>query len=310
LRTTSLSRRLFFVAVIAIALLTGALPALAQNAGVPVHMIVTVEGRRGTQPPSISRDDVLVYEGRDRVPVTAWSPFPANGSGLQLYVLMDNSLGTSLDTRLGELQSFVRKQPDAAEIGVAYMHNGTVQIAQQPTRDHEATAKSIRIPQAFSVGSAYESLVELIKRWPTGAARREIVMVTHGIEPYGPAETSNPFVQQAITAAQRANVPVFTIYAPAAGHWGHTWWRVNWGLTYLSQLADETGGEGYGQSGLVPVSFAAYFDDLTQRLQHQYDLTFQAKPQDKPGMQRVRVTSEIPNVDLVAADQVFVPAGR
>jgi len=302
------SRLLFAAVITAIAVAT--VPAGAQDAGVPVHLIVTVEGRRGAQPPAISRDDVLVFQGRDRVPVTGWTPSEGSNAALQLYLLIDDSLGTSLDTRLADLQSFVRKQPDSAEIGVAYMHNGTVQFAQKPTRDHDAAAKSIRIPQTFSSGSPYESLVELIKQWPAFSGRREVVMVTHGIEPYGAAETSNPFVAQAIAAAQRAAIPVFTIYAPAAGHWGHTWWRVTWGLTYLSQLADETGGEGYGDSGLVPVSFTAYFDDLNQRLRHKYELTFLAKPGSKAGMQHVRVTTEIPNVDLVAADQVFVPATK
>ena len=135
-------------------------------------------------------------------------------------------------------------------------------------------------------------------------------MVSDGIEPFGAAETSNPYVQKAIETAQRANVPVFTIYSPAAGHWGHTFWRVQWGQTYLSQLADETGGEGYAESGLNPVSFTPYLNDITQRLQHQYELTFLAKPQNKAGMQPVRVTTEVPNVDLVAADRVFVPAGE
>ena len=135
-------------------------------------------------------------------------------------------------------------------------------------------------------------------------------MVTTGIEPFGPAETSNPYVEEAITAAQRAEIPVFTIYSPAAGHWGHTWWRTTWGRNYLSELADETGAEGYGESGLNPVSFTPYLGDLSRRLQNQYELTFLAKPQKSAGLQRVRVMTEIPDADLVAADRVFVPASE
>jgi hypothetical protein len=152
--------------------------------------------------------------------------------------------------------------------------------------------------------------VDLIKKWPAAAARREAVMISDGIEPFGPAESSNPYVREAITAAQRAEVPVFTIFAPAAGHWGHTWWRINWGLTYLSQVADESGGEGYGTAGINPVSIAPYLNNLSQRLQHQYALTFVPKPQQTAGMQAVRVTTEVPQVDLVAAGRVYVAAGK
>ena len=34
--------------------------------GVPVHMLVTVEARHGTNPPEINREDVMVREGHDR----------------------------------------------------------------------------------------------------------------------------------------------------------------------------------------------------------------------------------------------------
>lgn len=297
------------------ATLAGAAPAgLAQKAGVAagvaVHMIVTVEARHGAQLPVIHRDDVLVYEGHDRQPVTSWTAFQGNSAGLELYLLIDDSLSTSFGTRLDELRSFVSEQPESTAVGVAYLRNGTVDLVQKPTRNHPTTAKLIRMPQAITGGSPYESLVELIKQWPAGTARREVLMVSDGIEPFGPVGTSNPYVEEAIAAAQRAEIPVFTIYAPAAGHWGHTWWRTTWGQTYLSQVADETGAEGYGEAGLNPVSFTPYLNDLSQRLQHQYELKFLAKPQKSAGLQRVRVTTEIPNADLVAANRVFVPAGE
>jgi hypothetical protein len=100
---------------------------------------------------------------------------------------------------------------------------------------------------------------------------------------------------------------VFTIYSPAAGHLGHTYWRQQWGLTYLSQVADETGGEGYGTSGLNAVTFGPYLNDLSARLQRQYELTIAPKGS---GLQAVRVTTEVPNVDLVAADRVFVGSAK
>jgi hypothetical protein len=116
-------------------------------------------------------------------------------------------------------------------------------------------------------------------------------------------------VDSAIEEAQRAAVIIYSIYTPGVGHYGHSFWRMNWGQNYLSQISDETGGEasylGFGD----PVSFAPYLDDLSHRLTRQYLLTFLAKPEEKPGFQSFKLRTEVPNADLVAAGRVYVPAG-
>jgi hypothetical protein len=60
----------------------------------------------------------------------------------------------------------------------------------------------------------------------------------------------------------------------------------------------------------APVSFLPYLDDLSQKLGRQYLLTFLAKPGKKAGMQKVKVQTEVPNVELVAADAIWVPAAQ
>jgi len=120
---------------------------------------------------------------------------------------------------------------------------------------------------------------------------------------------SSPYVEAAIEQAQRAGIVVFTIYTPGQGHFGHSFWRALWGQSYLSQVADETGGEAYYIGFRGPaVAFAPYLESLTQRLTQQYWLTFLAKPQKKAGLQRVKLTTEVPNAELVSADRVYVPA--
>jgi hypothetical protein len=104
-------------------------------------------------------------------------------------------------------------------------------------------------------------------------------------------------------------VIIFAIYATGVGHWGHSFWRINWGQNYLAQIADETGGEAYFLGTGTPVSFSPYLDDLSHRLNHQYLLTFLAKPEKKAGLQAVRLRTEVPNAELVSADRVWVPAG-
>jgi hypothetical protein len=56
--------------------------------------------------------------------------------------------------------------------------------------------------------------------------------------------------------------------------------------------------------------FSPFLKDATDRLGHQYLLTFLARPQKKSGLQPVKVRTELHNVDLVSADAVYVPAAQ
>ena len=64
------------------------------------------------------------------------------------------------------------------------MRNATVQIVQDFTNDHTAAAKALRLPvgSTGAYGSPYLSVIDLMKRWPEHPNRREIVMVTDGID--------------------------------------------------------------------------------------------------------------------------------
>jgi hypothetical protein len=151
-------------------------------------------------------------------------------------------------------------------------------------------------------------LGDLIKRWPENNERREVIMITDGIDRLWGSGPGDGYVDSVIEQAQRAGVIVFGIYTPGVGHYGHSSWRMNWGQNYLSQVAEEAGGEAFYLGYGPPVSFAPYLEDVTRRLNHQYLLTFLAKPQKKAGLQRVKLRTEVPNAELVSADRVYVPA--
>jgi hypothetical protein len=283
----------------------------ASSTGVAVHVVVTVEPRHGSNVPVINREDVMVYQGHDRARVTDWLPLQGEHAGLQLYILIDEAASTSLGSQLEDIRQFINAQPSTTAIGVAYMRNGTADILQNPTNDHTLAGKALRLPlgDEGASGSPYFSVVDLIKRWPESAVRREILMVSDGIDRFGGSGPSNPYVDSAVEEAQRAGVIIYSIYTPGAGHYGHSFWRMNWGQNYLSQISDETGGESYYLGFGAPVSFAPYLDDLNHRLTRQYLLTFLAKPERKAGFQQFKLRTEVPNAELVAADRVYVPAG-
>lgn len=287
---------------------------LAQQAqatgGVPAHLVVTAEPHHGNEVPTINREDVMVYERKERDPVAEWIPAQGEHAALELFILLDDGSNASLGPQLQDLRRFIEAQPPSTLIGIAYMQNGIAKVEQAPTNDHAQAQKALRLPMGLRGvnGSPYFSLTDLIKRWPTSMARREVFMVSDGIDLYyGTGDLNDPYLQEAIEAAQRAGILVSAIYSPGVGHFSHSYWQTYWGQLYLSQLAERSGGEAYyvGFNG-PPVAFQPYLEDFARRLSHQYLLTFLAKPPKKAGLVPVKLRTEVKNVDLISADRVYV----
>jgi hypothetical protein len=298
---------------VAVGLVCLSLNAVAQEpkatTGVPVKMIVSVEAKQGQEIPPINEHDIVVRQGKSVRSVTAWVPAKGN---LALAVLIDDSAGTSLGTQLNDLRNFIQELAPATLVAVGYMRNGTVFPAQNFTLDHAAAAKTVRLSLGYGEeDSPYLSLSDFIKHWPANPTveRREVLMITSGIDVVYFGSYPNPYVDAAIRDSQCAGIPVYSIYTPSAGHLGHSYWLSYWGQNYLAELSEETGGESYYYLGLqAPVAFAPYLNQLNHQLANQFQLTFLAEPQKKAGRESVRITSEIHSVDFVHAAQVCVPA--
>jgi hypothetical protein len=275
-------------------------------------MVVTAEAKKGGEERAISANEVQVYQGRERVQATDWVPLQGEHAGLQLFIVLDDASSTTLGTQFEDLRKFIVLQAPATMVGIAYMRDGGVDIAQNLTIEHAAAAKALRLPMANggAFSSIYLSITDLIKRWPESPMRRELLVISDGIDRFGGSGPANPYVDQAIEAAQKAGVIVYSIYASGPGHYSRNFWRLNWGQNYLSQVAEETGGEAFYLGFETPVSFAPYLEELMRRLNHQYLLVFLAKPVKKSGLERVKVRTEIPGVELVAATRVWVPASE
>jgi hypothetical protein len=291
---------------------------------VPAQMVVTVEANHGTEVPAVAREDVQVYQGRERDEVKDWIPLRGDRARLELFILLDDASRANLAAQLQDLSKFVDAQPPTTAIGLGYMRNGVVDIVDRFTTDHAKVAKTIRIPLEELGASAnpYLSIVDLIKRWPTDPTghqvlmnrwpdipvRHEILVVSDGIDRLGGTGLGNPYVDQAIVEAQRAGVIIYSIYASGLGRYGRSIWRINWGQNYLSEIAEKTGGEAFYLGSETAVSFTPYLDELNRRLIHQYLLAFFAKPEKKASLVRVKVRTDVPNAELVAAEKVYVPA--
>jgi hypothetical protein len=273
---------------------------------VPIRMLVSAEAVHGDTPPTIYREDVRVFQSEKRLEVRDWVPLTGDQAALELFVLLDDTSDQSVGLQFDSLREFMNAQPPTTSLGVAYMRHGSAAIVQDLTKDHAQAGKALRLPVGGPVNaSPYLSISDLIKKWPKSSARHEIVLISSGLDRlYG--GPNDPYLLEAIHRAQRAGVQVYTLRASADGHFAHSFWRLEWGQNNLAQLADETGGEFYNPN-IQTVSFKPYLDQLADRLQHQYALTFLATPGKQADYQPIRVETEVPNAELVLADRVYVP---
>lgn len=285
------------------------------SGAVPVHMVVTVKPHHGGTPPAVAADDVVVYQGSKRDTVTGLVPLQGDRAGLQLFILIDETSRDSLGLHFTSIKNFIAQQPVTTQIGVGYMRNGMVAIVQPLTTDHALAENSVRLPLGATVGytSPYIALMDLMKKWPVTQDRREVVMITSGIDPYGGGFSNNPFenpyLEEAYNNAQRGGFIVYIIYMPGAGPAGRGFFRTNLAQTGLDMLAQKTGGQSYNLLHGNPVDISPYLRDISFSLNHQYQLTFLAPGAAKPRLEPVKVKTEISNTVLMTAENAYVTSG-
>jgi hypothetical protein len=284
-------------------------PAFAQTTSkVPVTTVVTVLGPSYSAPPALGKSDVVVYTGRTREDVTAWTPAQGEKASLQLAILIDD--GTNLGPQVNDIRNFVKGQPKDTAVCVYYATNGFVKPSGYPfTTDHDAAANSVRISIGFSGTSTsmYLALIDLIKNWPATSARREILVIGDGIDRYR-GDPDSPDVAQTIALAQRTGIIIHTLYARVAGGESRNLIRVNYGQSNLGQMADETGGEAFFQGLNTPIAFAPFLEQLDMVLHNQYFLTFTTERSTKKNgdYRRFRINTEQKNVEISAPPGVWV----
>jgi hypothetical protein len=288
-------------------------PAVAPGNTAAVQLVITAEARHGDQTPLLGPGDISAQQHERLLHVENVVPLRDKDASLELFVLLDDDSTSSLASQLGDLKHFIGTLPPATSVAVGYMTNGTVITVQTLTSDHAHAAASLRLPFSLAGGSPYLSLSDLVKRWPGksgSTSRREVVMVSNGVDPLGGLGAIDPYLDNAIQDAQRAGIIVYCIYTPGTGHAGHSYYSLFWGQNHLAQLAEETGGESYMLGFQPVVSFAPYLNEIAGHLANQYRVVFDAYPEHKPGYQPIRFSTEIANADLVSATQVYVPAAR
>jgi hypothetical protein len=152
---------------------------------IQVHVVITDEALQvDKELPPLQREDVKVKQGKSFLRVTQVIPAEGNNGALQLMILIDDTLNTSIGNNLTDLKNFITAQPPSTVIGVGYMSNAGVNVVQNFTADHDLAVKAVRLPRGSpsTMDSPYLSLISLVKGWPQQNVRREVLMVTDGID--------------------------------------------------------------------------------------------------------------------------------
>ena len=292
-----------------------AVPGFAQNEGQGQgQAVVTVLPAHGNEAPAtLNAQDLMVKVNGKASTITNFTPLRGPDSPVELVVMIDSGARSSLGTQMGEIQNFVKSLPPNVKITLGYMENGITRLAGPLTTDHDAVLKGLRIPAGIPGGDAspYFCLSNLVGHWPSNdrSARREVVMISDGIDYYNPRfDPQDPYMQEAITDSVRNGVVIYSIYWENTGRFDRSRWGNAAGQNLLLQVTQATGGNSYWEGFGNPVSFQPYFQDIQRRLQNQYEVSFTA-PVNKPQVANLKLKVNGISGKVDAPEQVYVGRG-
>ncbi len=268
----------------------------------------------GQLPSSVIQQDLAVKVNGKNAKVTHWGPIQAPGNQVELVLLIDSGARSSLGREMNDIEKFVQGLPPNVKAAIAYMQNGQAIFAGPLTTDRTKILGNLHLPMGASGISAspYFCLSQLAKNWPgqDGHARREVVMVTDGVDPYQRQyDSEDPYVEAAINDATRARLVVYAIYWMNTGFADRTEVANNTGQNLLEQVTQATGGKSFWQGMGNPISFQSYFEELSRRLKNQYELGFTAPSDIKPGVQEFQLKLHAPGTEIDAPQKVLMVQG-
>jgi hypothetical protein len=278
--------------------------------------VVTVLPKKADAPaPNVSQQNLQIQVNGKQSQIVNWLPLRGSHASVELVLLIDDGARSSLGREFNDIRDFIQSLPPNVKIALAYMQNGRAVFSGPLTPNHATAAQQLHLPLGApgADASPYFCLSDLAKRWPSNdrAARREVIMITDGVDYYHlQYDPEDPYVQAAIQDSVRANLVVYSIYWRNVGPADRSWYQNNAGQNLLLEVADATGGDSYWMGFGNPVSLQPYFDDFSRRLNNQYELGFAAPLRGKAQVETLKVKVSAPDIKVTAPKQVWVaPTG-
>jgi hypothetical protein len=274
-----------------------------QEGPVPTSALISVTSKHDIQ---LDPSTLKLQVNRHDSPITSVTPLiPAKA---QIAILIDDGLRGSFGLQLNDVKNFVNELPPGTRVLIGYMQNGTVRTAGF-SANHGELGEQLRVPMSLAgaAASPYFSLSEFVKQWPSNEqGARFVLMITNGIDPYNGRPSvlnqDSPYVQTAQEDAQRAGVAVYSIYFPDAGMRGGSFS----GQSYLSQIAEATGGQSFYLGSITPVTFKPYLDEFRKAILSSYSVNFRASTshEKRDTLTQIKITTSQPGVKVIAPEGV------
>ncbi|MGO9776335.1 MAG: hypothetical protein ACLQGT_03785 [Terracidiphilus sp.] len=299
---------------VAVTVLVAAAPGFSQSEsqqGQGQAVVTVLPKQEGVLPASVTGQDLSVKVDGKPARVTSWKPFQSPENNIELVLLIDGSARSALGGQFDYIERFVKSLPPNTKAAIAYMQNGSATFAGPLSADHAEVLRALHLPAgaAGSSASPYFCLSDLAKHWPSAdsKARREVVMVTDGIDLYYPdLDLDDPYLQAAIADSVRARLVVYSIYWQSKGNAGSFSYENNAGQSLLTAVAEATGGKLFTIGMSNPVSFQPFLDELTRRFRNQYELGFTTVLTGKPQVETLKLKLSAPGTEINSPGQVMV----
>jgi len=292
-------------------LLAPAIFAQGEKEGQGSAIVTILPKHEGDSSVDAAPKDLSLKTNGKEATVSKWTPLRGDRGGLEVVVLIDGSARSSLGRQLDDISQFVQSLPPNARATIGYMENGNAALSGPLTTDRAAALRGLHIPagSAGSNGSPYFALSDLAKRWPSddASARREVLMVTNGVDEYNRRlDLDDPYVQAAVNDAVRARIILYAIYWRDQGRVDQTQYANNAGQNLIQIVTDATGGKNFWIGSGNPVSFQPFLEELNRRFRNQYELSFSTRLNGKPEIQTMRLKFSAPGNEVTAPQQVYV----
>jgi hypothetical protein len=299
---------------VATLMLFGSAPGLSQSEseqGQGQAVVTVLPKHEGELPASVTGQDLSVKVDGRPAHVTSWKSFQSPENSLELVLLIDGSAGSAVGNQFDSIERFVKSLPPNIKAAIAYMQNGSAIFSGPLSADHAEVLRGLHLPAGSpgSSASPYFCLSDLAKHWPSEdhGARREVVMVTDGIDLYYPEiDLDDPYLQAAIADSVRARLVVYSIYWQGKGNAGNSSFENNTGQSLLAAVSEATGGKNFTSGMSNPVSFQPFLDELTRRFRNQYELGFTSSMVGKPQVETLKLKLSAPGTEIDSPGQVMV----
>jgi len=298
------------ISFIALALL-GSAPGFSQSEG-HGQVVVTLLPKQGVAAPlNLTAKDLPVTVNGKPATVTDWKPLHGPEDKLELVLLIDGGARGSLGSQFSDIEDFVKTLPANTSSAFAYMQNGQAAFAGPLSTDHAKVLQGLHLPggSAGSSASPYFCLSDLAQHWPSDDlhARREVLLITDGVDPYNPRyDPENPYLLAAIADSARAGVVVDALYWQTKASASSTNYQNNAGQNMLQEVVQATGGKSFWIGMGNPVSFQPFLKELGRRLQNQYELSFTVELNGKAEVKTLKLKLKLPNTEVSYPQQVLV----